>query len=131
MIMNYMYFFFFSSRRRHTCWPRDWSSDVCSSDLNGRLRQQEGARDLLGGQAADHPQCESRAGLARQQGMTGGEDQPKQLIADVVVERRVPIGHGLLLLLQVPRDHLVLVREHLAATQMIQCAALGGCHQPG
>src|SRR5437870_7390877 len=28
--------FFFSSRRRHTRWPRDWSSDVCSSDL--RLR---------------------------------------------------------------------------------------------
>src|SRR5207253_5476421 len=22
-------------RRRHTRWPRDWSSDVCSSDLNG------------------------------------------------------------------------------------------------
>src|SRR5215510_16309658 len=28
-----MFFFFFSSRRRHTRWPRDWSSDVCSSDL--------------------------------------------------------------------------------------------------
>src|SRR5207253_5767985 len=27
------FFFFFSSRRRHTRWPRDWSSDVCSSDL--------------------------------------------------------------------------------------------------
>src|SRR5690625_932471 len=25
--------FFFSSTRRHTRWPRDWSSDVCSSDL--------------------------------------------------------------------------------------------------
>src|SRR6266508_6228947 len=31
--------FFFSSRRRHTRWPRDWSSDVCSSDLpDGCLR---------------------------------------------------------------------------------------------
>src|SRR5215510_15162235 len=28
--------FFFSSRRRHTRWPRDWSSDVCSSDLCDR-----------------------------------------------------------------------------------------------
>src|SRR5207253_5695836 len=27
---------FFSSRRRHTRWPRDWSSDVCSSDLSGK-----------------------------------------------------------------------------------------------
>src|SRR5207253_5728867 len=26
--------FVFSSRRRHTRWPRDWSSDVCSSDLD-------------------------------------------------------------------------------------------------
>src|SRR5207253_7953218 len=29
--------FFFSSRRRHTRWPRDWSSDVCSSDLTRAL----------------------------------------------------------------------------------------------
>src|SRR5690606_41071116 len=27
-------FFFFSSRRRHTRFSRDWSSDVCSSDLS-------------------------------------------------------------------------------------------------
>src|SRR6266511_3914622 len=31
MIMYF--FFFFSSRRRHTRFSRDWSSDVCSSDL--------------------------------------------------------------------------------------------------
>src|SRR5439155_12539571 len=39
--------FFFSSRRRHTRWPRDWSSDVCSSDLAALtgpfLQQQEQA----------------------------------------------------------------------------------------
>ena len=29
------YIFFFSSRRRHTRLVRDWSSDVCSSDLHG------------------------------------------------------------------------------------------------
>src|SRR5216684_8133220 len=28
-----LFFFFFSSRRRHTRCSRDWSSDVCSSDL--------------------------------------------------------------------------------------------------
>src|SRR5216683_5200612 len=32
-------FFFFSSRRRHTRSDRDWSSDVCSSDLAGELTQ--------------------------------------------------------------------------------------------
>src|SRR6266536_2578847 len=31
-------FFFFSSRRRHTSSTRDWSSDVCSSDLDGVTR---------------------------------------------------------------------------------------------
>src|SRR5699024_11881102 len=29
--------FFFSSRRRHTRSKRDWSSDVCSSDLGGNI----------------------------------------------------------------------------------------------
>src|SRR5207302_7199173 len=29
----FFFFFFFSSRRRHTRFSRDWSSDVCSSDL--------------------------------------------------------------------------------------------------
>src|SRR5690606_39291257 len=28
-----LFVFFFSSRRRHTRFSRDWSSDVCSSDL--------------------------------------------------------------------------------------------------
>src|SRR5690625_5757395 len=43
LLLFYIFFFFFSSRRRHTRWPRDWSSDVCSSDLglvispNGRI----------------------------------------------------------------------------------------------
>src|SRR5215471_20441950 len=32
-----LFFFFFSSRRRHTRSLRDWSSDVCSSDLIGTL----------------------------------------------------------------------------------------------
>src|SRR5690606_39379901 len=39
--------FFFSSRRRHTRFSRDWSSDVCSSDLVrvlGRRRDRGGAR---------------------------------------------------------------------------------------
>src|SRR3989442_8295357 len=39
-----MVFFFFSSRRRHTRCGRDWSSDVCSSDL---LHQDIRPRDVL------------------------------------------------------------------------------------
>src|SRR5215203_3181690 len=38
--MKIIFFFFFSSRRRHTRYWRDWSSDVCSSDLDvNRLGQ--------------------------------------------------------------------------------------------
>src|SRR6266496_1514702 len=49
---NFIYtFFFFSSRRRNTRSLRDWSSDVCSSDLSAchRLvrRQAEPVRDLV------------------------------------------------------------------------------------
>src|SRR5690606_40944150 len=41
-------FFFFSSRRRHTRFSRDWSSDVCSSDLVER-------RDRLDSTRANSP----------------------------------------------------------------------------
>src|SRR5690349_21977855 len=33
----FFFFFFFSSRRRHTRSLRDWSSDVCSSDLKSAV----------------------------------------------------------------------------------------------
>src|SRR5439155_8603719 len=69
-----MFFFFFSSRRRHTRWPRDWSSDVCSSDLLA-LAEVGGiglvATDLLSG----HHQVEVRAEVAAR----GAE----QLVVDV------------------------------------------------
>src|SRR5216683_3948341 len=44
-----MEFFFFSSRRRHTRSDRDWSSDVCSSDLFvDEFGVQAGAADGFG-----------------------------------------------------------------------------------
>src|SRR5690606_28426388 len=33
LVLSFFLLFFFSSRRRHTRFSRDWSSDVCSSDL--------------------------------------------------------------------------------------------------
>src|SRR5689334_14809186 len=41
-------FFFFSSRRRHTRWNCDWSSDVCSSDLAGTQPETPDASPRLG-----------------------------------------------------------------------------------
>src|SRR2546430_12586974 len=35
-----MFVFFFSSRRRHTRFDCDWSSDVCSSDLSVQMGSQ-------------------------------------------------------------------------------------------
>src|SRR5690606_40558751 len=35
------FLFFFSGRRRHTGFSRDWSSDVCSSDLRGAEIQEQ------------------------------------------------------------------------------------------
>src|SRR5204862_2635912 len=49
--------FFFSSRRRHTRSLRDWSSDVCSSDLNGDARA---ALNLLELSAAAAPVVDGR-----------------------------------------------------------------------
>src|SRR2546429_3756485 len=44
MYMRYSIFFFFSSRRRHTRCSRDWSSDVCSSDLDAYADTESGLR---------------------------------------------------------------------------------------
>src|SRR3989449_7566209 len=41
--MFVFFFFFFSSRRRHTRCSRDWSSEVCSSDL-WRFRKKPSSR---------------------------------------------------------------------------------------
>src|SRR5476651_2078598 len=47
-------FFFFSSRRRHTRYWRDWSSDVCSSDLRSGGEHAERGRCLgVGRRRAD------------------------------------------------------------------------------
>src|SRR6266498_3450296 len=43
----YVLFFFFSSRRRHTRCGRDWSSDVCSSDLGARCADRRERGPLL------------------------------------------------------------------------------------
>src|SRR2546422_3329156 len=54
-----MVVFFFSSRRRHTRCSRDWSSDVCSSDLVKALEVgQRGIRELL--DAADELVADKR-----------------------------------------------------------------------
>src|SRR2546429_3032398 len=64
-----LFFFFFSSRRRHTRCSRDWSSDVCSSDLAAEIAaikaipRQEGVAEIrIPGERA----YRERARLARE-----------------------------------------------------------------
>src|SRR3712207_4519341 len=52
--------FFFSSRRRHTRYWRDWSSDVCSSDLGHRT-----VSDFVGQVALDGPSGTGKSSVAR------------------------------------------------------------------
>src|SRR5438105_9215869 len=51
----FFFFFFFSSRRRHTRSTRDWSSDVCSSDLL-RFKADEAAQAITGPYRELHPE---------------------------------------------------------------------------
>src|SRR5437762_4501420 len=49
------FYFFFSSRRRHTRYIGDWSSDVCSSDLEGLAHPvREGESRIRPGAWAEH-----------------------------------------------------------------------------
>src|SRR5215203_4326211 len=66
----YLCFFFFSSRRRHTRYWRDWSSDVCSSDLVG--------------DALDRAQRRGRGAQGR--GQEGRQQRRRDLFPDVVEE---------------------------------------------
>src|SRR5438067_8327177 len=54
LLRTSIYFcFFFSSRRRHTRSKRDWSSDVCSSDLDGEQLD----HDIQDGSCGECQEC--------------------------------------------------------------------------
>src|SRR5690606_40433104 len=62
--------FFFSSSRRHTSFARDWSSDVCSSDLDQpdciEPAEHAGERDEVRQNEQGFPKIEARATVATQ-----------------------------------------------------------------
>src|SRR5208282_1370580 len=83
-----VFFFFFSSRRRHTRCYRDWSSDVCSSDLEttakdiGRLESRPSFRNALG--------CRSK--IAATGGQSGAIDRSCGSASDD--RKRITVGAG-------------------------------------
>src|SRR5690606_39367710 len=60
-----LYSFFFSSRRRHTRFSRDWSSDVCSSDLSPPRRSPRAIRHAPGARRRSPPPPSPRSDSPR------------------------------------------------------------------
>src|SRR2546422_2415847 len=85
-----LFFFFFSSRRRHTRCSRDWSSDVCSSDLCGI--------------AGEHVSARTSTGVVA---LTGEEVAPSDVGRVNEVARAVSLGRDNELLHDIPQEYVV------------------------
>ena len=99
---------------------------------DGRLRNEEGARDLLGGQTSQQTERESDAALGREHGMTGREHQAQEIVSDIIVDCGFEIRHGHLLpSLEFAAKLSVLTLEQLAAAKPVDGTMLRGGHEPG
>src|SRR2546429_2056547 len=87
-------FFFFSSRRRHTRCSRDWSSDVCSSDL-----AEHTGNERIDTHARSGPFDGQRFGEGGHSGLTGAvsrdfkESYQRRKRADVDDAPIAPLDH--------------------------------------
>src|SRR5690606_40870246 len=84
LIVIYLVSFFFSSRRRHTRFSRDWNSDVCSSDLPTGLLGRDRRRHRRGAVAVDARDLDGALAL-----LDGGDVAQGHLPATRSEERRV------------------------------------------
>src|SRR5690606_25040584 len=91
-----LYYFFFSSRRRHTRFSRDWSSDVCSSDLAALRPGVSRLLPQVGTLFRGHERETLRQHVARLVGQGVPED-----VADWAT--RVMYGFGLIDIVEVTR----------------------------
>src|SRR6267154_4221105 len=82
-------FFFFSSRRRHTRWTGDWSSDVCSSDLDPARRTDGETRLGAGGDLA-----RGLVVAADEGGLGGGEVGLREVTLSAIRHRKIIIAIG-------------------------------------
>src|SRR2546426_9082993 len=103
--------FFFSSRRRHTRLQGDWSSDVCSSDLEGQA-EEAGAAGAASPPRDRHLRAGSRS---------GGDGVR---IASELAARRLPVnGRGVAASAVRPRDRKStrLNSSHLVISYAVFC----------
>src|SRR5580704_4687124 len=64
---------------------------------DGGFGDEEGAGDLLGGEAPEHAEGEGELGFGGEDGVAGDEDEAEEVVADVVVDCGDVVGHGVLL----------------------------------
>ena len=96
--------------------------------LNGRFGGEKRPRNLRRGEAGQQLQRQRHARFGRQHRMTRGEDQPQQIIADIVFESGVEVGH--VVRLHFVDQLLVLVLGERVMAEVIDAAAFGDRHQP-
>src|SRR5690625_2439750 len=93
--------FFFLCRGRHTIWPRDWSSDVCSSDLpvarwnetglfsdRGEVFQVSGSESMQGLARLGGPEARSEEVLRRWQKLRRRLDSIGRQVVAVMLDER-------------------------------------------
>src|SRR5262245_65364762 len=79
-------YFFFSSRRRHTRCLSDWSSDVCSSDLEDKVGIVADPLRPVKLKVGDHLLMDSKSGYLL-------EKLPKSEVEDLTLEEVPDIGY--------------------------------------
>src|SRR5690349_23376777 len=77
----FFFFFFFSSRRRHTRSLRDWSSDVCSSDLPAAVSSRPS-------RAEDRPTNDGPSLLRRSEEHTSELQSRRDLVCRLLLEKK-------------------------------------------
>ena len=97
---------------------------------DGGFGGEEGAGDLVGGEAAEDTEGEGCAGLGGEDRMAGDEDEAEEVVADGVVESGVEVGRGLFEGFEFAGELFVFALGDAVAAEEIDDAAFGGCGEP-
>src|SRR5699024_11654696 len=90
-ILGVLVLFFFSSRRRHTMSKRDWSSDVCSSDLMSEEEIATALEEVTEDEIVDiaNLNCPGQIVIS---GSKEGVDEASELLKEKGAKRVIPLN---------------------------------------